>query len=142
MRLGLRQPRATPPFTSLRTGCVMAASLALLALFAKAGCVSAYSQSLTGAPLLASAQQVRELKPDEAQKSLPARLRGVITYYDPLYNNLFLQDATAGIFVLMNTNLGSSYVPVRASRWRARALRAISRQSSGRLRYVCWVAED
>jgi hypothetical protein len=86
-------------------------SLVLLVLFAQAGLVPAYSQYLAAAPLLTRAQQVRALKPDEAQRSLPARLSGVITYYDPLYNNLFLQDATAGIFVLMNTNLGSRYVP-------------------------------
>ena len=98
----------------LRTACVtaqMCASLAVLALFAKATPPSAYGQSPTRVPLLTSAQQVRELRPDEAQKSSPARLCGVITYYDPLYNNLFLQDATAGIFVLMNTNLGSGYLP-------------------------------
>ena len=50
---------------------------------------------------LTNAQQVRELTPKMAGKNLPVRLVGVATYYDaPLYN-LFFQDATAGIFILV-----------------------------------------
>jgi signal transduction histidine kinase len=64
----------------------------------------------TGADLicLTNAQQIRELTPEDAGRNLPVRLRGVITYYDPPINNLFVQDATAGIFVLMDTNLGAN----------------------------------
>lgn len=66
------------------------------------------AQAATDPICLTSAQQIRELKPEEAAKNLPVRLRGVITYYDPPFYNLFLQDATAGIFVLMDTNMSST----------------------------------
>jgi len=57
---------------------------------------------------LTNAQQIRELKPEDAGRNLPVRLRGVITYYDPPLFNLFFQDATAGIFVLTDTNVQST----------------------------------
>ena len=57
---------------------------------------------------LTQVRQIRELKPEDAEKNLPVRIHGVITYYDPPFYNLFLQDATAGIFVLMDTNMEST----------------------------------
>ncbi|HTV63181.1 MAG TPA: sensor histidine kinase [Verrucomicrobiae bacterium] len=60
---------------------------------------------------LTNAWQVRELDPDTAGQNLPVRMQGVVTYYDPLLFNLFFQDATAGIFVLVapdiNTNIAA-----------------------------------
>jgi signal transduction histidine kinase len=66
-----------------------------------------WAQTAADLICLTNAQQIRELKPEEAGRNLPVRLHGVITYYDPPIDNLFVQDATAGIFVLMDTNLGA-----------------------------------
>jgi signal transduction histidine kinase len=60
----------------------------------------------TAIPLtcLTNAQQIRLLTSEEAQNHLPVRLHGVVTYYGALPNDLFVQDDTAGIYVLVNTN--------------------------------------
>jgi signal transduction histidine kinase len=60
----------------------------------------------TAIPLtcLTNAQQVRLLTSDEAQNHFPVRLHGVVTYYSAEPNDLFVQDDTAGIYVLVNTN--------------------------------------
>src|SRR5271166_3726750 len=50
---------------------------------------------------LTNARQVRELDPETAGKNLPVHMSGVVTYYDAPLFNLFFQDATAGIFVLV-----------------------------------------
>ena len=44
-------------------------------------------------------QQVRELSPAEATQARPVRVRAVVTYYDREWNTLFVQDASAGIYV-------------------------------------------
>lgn len=82
-----------------------------MALILLTGGCPASGQTYADLICLTNAQQVRELKPDDAQKGLPVRLRGVITYYDGPFYNLFIQDATAGIFVLMDTNLESRLTP-------------------------------
>ncbi len=60
---------------------------------------------------ITNAQQVRELDPKTAAKNVPVRMVGVVTYYDAPLFNLFFQDATAGIFVLvapdMHTNIAA-----------------------------------
>src|ERR1039457_191328 len=38
------------------------------------------AQNVADSICLTNAQQVRELKPDDAAKNIPARLRGVVTY--------------------------------------------------------------
>ncbi len=53
--------------------------------------------SLPSAETLTTAGQVRALQPDEAKKSLPVRVRGVITMVT--YWSLVLQDASGGVFV-------------------------------------------
>jgi signal transduction histidine kinase len=65
----------------------------------------ASAQTATVLPCLTNAQQIRELEPAEAQKGYPVRLRGTVTFYDAPLFNLFLQDATAGIFILMQPNM-------------------------------------
>ena len=50
-------------------------------------------------PVLTSADEVRHLGPSEAQRGYPVRLRAVVTYNDPRTRRLFVQDATAGIFL-------------------------------------------
>lgn len=47
---------------------------------------------------LTEAAAVRALSPAEAAEELPVKLRGVVTYFDPVRRFAFLQDATAGIF--------------------------------------------
>jgi signal transduction histidine kinase len=59
------------------------------------------AESASGPTCLTNAQQVRELDPEAAGKNLPVRMIGVVTYYDPVLFNLFVQDGTAGIFVLV-----------------------------------------
>lgn len=48
---------------------------------------------------LEHASQIRDLPPTEAAIGLPVHLTGVVTYYDPAGPDLFIQDATAGIYV-------------------------------------------
>jgi signal transduction histidine kinase/CheY-like chemotaxis protein len=50
-------------------------------------------------PVLADVGKVRGLSPAEAERRYPVRLRGVVTYFDPTWSMLFVQDATGGIFV-------------------------------------------
>jgi len=57
-------------------------------------------------PALRWAAQVRALR--SMSGKVPVRLRGVVSYYDPDFHILFLEDPTAGIFVLT-----PGYAPVR-----------------------------
>jgi signal transduction histidine kinase/CheY-like chemotaxis protein len=57
-------------------------------------------------PTLLWAAQVRALR--SVSGKVPVRLRGVVSYYDPDFHILFLEDPTAGIFVLT-----PGYAPVR-----------------------------
>ncbi len=55
-------------------------------------------------PLLTLASEVRELPPGKATNGYPIRLRGTVTYADPYWDALFIQDSSAGIFVYFQTN--------------------------------------
>jgi signal transduction histidine kinase len=57
---------------------------------------------------LTNAQQVRELDPETAVKNIPVRMSGVVTYYDAILFNLFFQDGTAGIFVLVAPDISTN----------------------------------
>ncbi|WP_263784781.1 response regulator [Salinibacter grassmerensis] len=50
-------------------------------------------------PLLTRASSILELPREEARQDAPVRLEGVVTYADPSWKLLFIQDETAGIFV-------------------------------------------
>jgi len=50
-------------------------------------------------PVLTHAAQIRQLSPPEVEKAYPVHLHGVVTYYDSVAPNLFVQDSTAGIWV-------------------------------------------
>jgi hypothetical protein len=50
-------------------------------------------------PTLTSVEEVRNLPLPEAALGHPVSVRGVVTYYDPEGEILFVQDSTAGIFV-------------------------------------------
>jgi hypothetical protein len=60
----------------------------------------------TSAEVLHTAAQVRSLTPEQAARHLPVRLTGVATYWE-LYCR-FLQDETAGIYLLENTNVAAA----------------------------------
>jgi signal transduction histidine kinase/CheY-like chemotaxis protein len=49
--------------------------------------------------VLTTAAQVRHLTPDQAAGGLPARLRGVVTFYGPRPGSFFFQDGTVGIYI-------------------------------------------
>jgi PAS domain S-box-containing protein len=50
-------------------------------------------------PELTHAAQIRQLSAQEVEKAYPVHLRGIVTYYDSVAPNLFVQDSTAGIWV-------------------------------------------
>jgi signal transduction histidine kinase len=59
---------------------------------------------------LTNARQVRELDPETAAKNIPVRMSGVVTYYDAPLFNLFFQDTTSGIFVLVAPDISTNIV--------------------------------
>jgi PAS domain S-box-containing protein len=52
-----------------------------------------------GLPILTTAEQIRELTTEQANRGYPVRLRAVVTYSDFAVGDFFAQDATAGIYV-------------------------------------------
>ncbi|MBI4664252.1 MAG: PAS domain S-box protein [Verrucomicrobia bacterium] len=50
-------------------------------------------------PRLTTAKQVLDLPAAEARRGYPVRLRATVTYVNEGWNTLFIQDATAGVFV-------------------------------------------
>ncbi len=52
-----------------------------------------------GQPTLTTIAQVRSLPKNTALQHIPVHLRPVVTYFDPLSHDLFLQDETAGIWM-------------------------------------------
>ena len=67
-----------------------------------------WSQPTNSLDRLTTAEQVRELDPETAGKNIPVRMSGVVTYYDATLFNLFFQDATAGIFVLVAPDISTN----------------------------------
>jgi signal transduction histidine kinase/ActR/RegA family two-component response regulator len=53
-------------------------------------------------PTLTTAEEVRELTPDQANRGYPVHLRAVLTYIDFSVGDFFVQDATAGVYVNEN----------------------------------------
>ncbi len=50
-------------------------------------------------PVLLRADDVRRLSPAAAARGYPARLNAIVTFHDPEWNILYVQDRSAGIFV-------------------------------------------
>jgi signal transduction histidine kinase/CheY-like chemotaxis protein len=50
-------------------------------------------------PVLEHAGEIRVLSAAEAARGLPVHLKGVVTYYDEAAPDLFVQDASAGIYI-------------------------------------------
>jgi len=57
---------------------------------------------------LTNAQQVRRLDPETAGKNIPVHMYGVVTYYDARLFNLFFQDASGGIFILVAPEISTN----------------------------------
>jgi len=52
-----------------------------------------------GLPVLRNVQSIRSLTPEMAASRYPVEIRGVVTYYDPVWRVLFVSDETGGIYV-------------------------------------------
>jgi len=91
----MNPPRKSPAF---RLWHVWLAALAAGNLLAGAD---------TPVPLcLTNAQQIRQLTPEQAEKRIPVRLRGVVTFSDWYADGgIFVQDATAAIYLHMPQDL-------------------------------------
>jgi signal transduction histidine kinase/CheY-like chemotaxis protein len=50
-------------------------------------------------PVLTTVASVLALTPEEAQRGLPVHLHGVVSFFDPAWIMLFVQDRTGGIYV-------------------------------------------
>jgi diguanylate cyclase (GGDEF)-like protein len=61
-------------------------------------------QASAALPVLRSASAVRHLVPEEARKEYPVEIRGVVTWVNVRSGELFVQDATAGIFVFIRNS--------------------------------------
>src|SRR5579871_1102498 len=53
----------------------------------------------TNLPVLTTVRQVRELPTTEAQRQYPVHVTAVVTYFDPFWKTLFVQDDTGGTWV-------------------------------------------
>ena len=69
----------------------------LFAAFALATCLLLLP-AIARAEELRTADQVRRLTPEQAEKHLEVRLKGVVTFYDADLYSRFIQDETAGIY--------------------------------------------
>ncbi len=69
-------------------------------VFLLAGCLHLQGKDL---PLqeLRTAEQVRQLTPEQAAQQYPVRLRGVVTFFDQAHYFRFMQDDTAGIYFFL-----------------------------------------
>ena len=65
-------------------------SWALLCAGAAAG------QQPAGLPILTRIEQIRKLSTEQAERKYPVRLQGVVTYFDPFSESMFIQDGTGG----------------------------------------------
>lgn len=78
----------------------------------------------TALPQLTTAEQILRLKPEEARRGYPVRLRGVVTCTWPVsFHNLVLQDATRGIFLAQPT-AGLAGLPQIGEYWEAEGVTA------------------
>lgn len=62
------------------------------------------NRSGPGLPVLTSAADIRALTLAQASKGYPVHLKGVVTYFDPVAPDMFVQDSTGGVWVDWNKN--------------------------------------
>jgi hypothetical protein len=79
------------------------------------------AQPNTNLPVLTQVRQVHELSGDEARKQYPVKVQAVVTYFDPRFRTLFIQDETGGSWVYRTyheTNLfAGDLVEVNGASW-------------------------
>ena len=88
-------------------GMAVLLAAALLATGPECLGTAAYAESGKGwageFPVITTARSAHSLSNEEAQRSLPVHLRGVVTYFDPDFGTghpaIFIHDGTGGIFV-------------------------------------------
>jgi diguanylate cyclase (GGDEF)-like protein len=56
-------------------------------------------QNNSNLPSLTTVAAVRALSPPNAAQALPVRVTGIITYNDPIWRQLYIQDRTGGIYI-------------------------------------------
>lgn len=83
-----------------------AAGIAICSFF-MTGVISAavLAQLPSRLPTLTSSAQVRSLTPEQARRGYPIHFRAVVTYFDPVSPDLFVQDSTGGIFITWSPKL-------------------------------------
>ncbi|MFW5973412.1 MAG: hypothetical protein ACOCTG_05405, partial [Bacteroidota bacterium] len=62
-------------------------------------------------PVLTRVGAIRELSSSEARRHYPVRISGVITYADPAWSMIFVQDATGGVYVAAPSFSSDTYRP-------------------------------
>jgi len=77
-----------------------AGSMIVLLVFLLAGCLHLQGKDLPPQELR-TAEQIRQLTPEQAARRYPVRLRGVVTYFDQAHYFRFMQDDTAGIYFFL-----------------------------------------
>jgi len=63
------------------------------------------AESLKALPVLREVSEIRKLTVAEARQGFPVQLRGVVTYFDTIGPDFFLQDASGGIWIHWTTGL-------------------------------------
>ena len=71
----------------------------LVAVFLVAASPGAGALARVHGSSLRRIHQIRQLTPEQLAKTPAVHVRGVVTYYDSIVPNLFIEDATAGIWV-------------------------------------------
>ena len=66
---------------------------------AAVGALASAQVTHPGLPVLTRVEQVRTLAADEARRGYPIHLQVVVTYFDPVGPNLFVQDSTGAMWV-------------------------------------------
>ena len=99
---GVAPGNVSPPVPKLRL------RLGFLLLMLVCGAVPAISDSLP-APDLTTVRQIRHLKSPTPE--IGVHLRGVVTYYDTVAPNLFVEDATGGIWVDLRKSTATPPTP-------------------------------
>jgi hypothetical protein len=67
----------------------------------------------SGAPPILTIRELRALTPEQAAEGRPARITGVITFYDPARFLAFIQDETGGVYFNSRSDTNAPPPPLR-----------------------------
>lgn len=73
-------------------------------------------------PAFTNIASIIELEESEARHAWPVDVTGVVTFYDPKWDTLFVQDASAGIYVFPGPNARPRFKPGQLLRVRGRTV--------------------